>query len=230
MVWFVDIIFQVLCWSINWKANTFFSSAKQHLQFSDINKMWVWWFSMTSWYVRWRHMMLYDVMILSLGVSTVETSLDRDWDFLISRDQLLIPVKIFLTVERLTFFLSWSRFFKLRLLNRDLAASRFLSRLPRLLRLILTCILLSRQNQEISILIEILWSLRSIFWKCWDFLDCRGLLFASVEIESLNRESRLRHDRDKLRPPCLLDMLYVVIGCWGKSNWRQVTDSDVTNV
>ncbi len=184
--------------------------------------------SMTSYGVRWRHMILYDVMILSLGVSTVETNQDRDWDFLICRDQLLIPVKIFLTVEQLTFFLSWSR---LRLLNRYLAASRFLSRLPRLSRLILTCILLSRQNQEISILIEILWLLRSIFWKCWDFLDCRGLLFASVEIESLKWESWLRHDRDKLRPPGLHDMLlYVVIGCWGKSNWRQVTGSDVTNV
>ncbi len=80
----------------------------------------------------------------------------------------------------------------MRLLNRDLAASRFLWRLPRLSRLILTCILLSRQNQEISILIKISWSLRSIFWKCWDFLDCRGLLFESVEIESLNRESRSR--------------------------------------
>jgi len=172
-----------------------------------------------------------DVMILSLGVSTVETNQDRDWDFLICRDQLLIPVKIFLTVERLTFFLSWSRFLKLRLLNQYLAASRFLWRLPRLSRLILTCILLSRQNQEISILIKISWSLRSIFWKCWDFLDCRGLLFASVEIESLNRESWLRHDRDKLRAPCLHEMLlYVVIGCWGKSNWRQVTGSDVTNV
>ena len=26
--------------------------------------------------------------------------------------------------------------------------------------------------------------LRPTFWKCWDFLDCRDLLFASVEMET----------------------------------------------
>ncbi len=31
-------------------------------------------------------------------------------------------------------------------------------------------------------------SSRLTFWKCWDFLNCRDLLFASVEIETLDRD------------------------------------------
>jgi hypothetical protein len=61
-----------------------------------------------------------------------------------------------------------------------------------------------RQNFHISI--ETFWSghwcldeisrlSRHIFWKCRDFLDCR--------------DSQLRHDRDKLRPPGLdLSLVY----------------------
>jgi hypothetical protein len=54
----------------------------------------------------------------------------------------------------------------------------------------------SRVYQYFSIPIEISWSSRPTFGKCWDFLNCRDLLFVSVEIKSLDRDT-IETNRDK---------------------------------
>jgi hypothetical protein len=61
---------------------------------------------------------------LSMGVSTVETNGDQDWDFSICWDQVLKPVEIILTVETRSFFDSvkifWNWDFSVKIkLHRD---------------------------------------------------------------------------------------------------------------
>ena len=47
----------------------------------------------------------------------------------------------------------------------------------------------SRVYQDFSISIETSWLSRPTFGECWDFLDCRDLLFASVEIDTLDQDT-----------------------------------------
>ena len=46
-----------------------------------------------------------------------------------------------------------------------------------------------KTNWDFSILIETSQSSKQAFWKCRDFLYCQDQLSASVEIESLNRDT-----------------------------------------
>ncbi len=118
-------------------------------------------------------------------------------------------MSIFSYLSRHDLFFSRSRFLKLRLLNQDFDASRFLSRLLRLSRQI-----------EILRFVETFWHLwryqdfwgtsgskitiswETCFLKLWRFSWRSRLTFGLCR----SRESQLRHDRDKPRPPGLM--------CW----------------
>jgi hypothetical protein len=57
-----------------------------------------------------------------------------------------------------------------------------------LLYIILSLGVSTGETPRLRILIEISWLSRLTLWKCQDFLDCWGLLFASVEIETRLRQ------------------------------------------
>ena len=156
---------------------------------------------------------------LTLGASTVKTNRDQDREHPSGRENFF-DVSRFSWRSRSTFF-SRSRFLKLRLFNRDLAASRFLSRCRDKSRLFK----IYRDISTLSRLFEVLQDQKSrqiyksrsrnviklieIETNCLDLpkiscldrfldLDRRDLLFESVEIFSTVETGSLPVSRSRV--------------------------------